>query len=149
MPSPSATSGAPPRCTFCGRELQADASSAGAEVPCRYCGHLVWFRSQEDTGFVVLNLMADLDLERADLERVGRLLVESAGAPRVVLNLSNVEYVSSTFLGRLLAMQKRIDTAGGSLVLAGLNPVVREIFQVTKLESFFTFADSPAAADDA
>jgi anti-anti-sigma factor len=95
---------------------------------------------------VILNLLADLDLENADLDRLAELLIRSDPAPHIVLNLSNVEFVSSTFLGRLLAMQKRINAAKGTLVLCGMNTVVREIFEVTKLETFFNFSDDEAGA---
>jgi len=136
----------PNQCSVCGREVFPDPFQAWDDAPCLHCGHLSWFHRQDTGDCVILNLMANLDLENADLERVGELLIEATPAPHIVLNLSNVEFVSSTFLGRLLALQKRVDAAQGKLVLCGMNPVVREIFQVTKLESFFHFSDDVPSA---
>ena len=136
----------PNQCSVCGREVFPDAFQTPGDAPCSHCGHLSWFHKQETGDCIILNLIADLDLENADLDRVAGLVIQSAPAAHIVLNMSNVEFVSSTFLGRLLAMQKRVDAAQGKLVLCGMNPVVREIFQVTKLETFFHFSDDEASA---
>ncbi len=134
------------RCSVCGQPVSVDSSNPSAHSRCSDCGHLVWFRKQEIDDFVILNLLASMDPEHADLERVGELLVPADGPPHVVVNFANVEYVSSTFLGRLLAMQKKLKAAEGKLVLCGLNDVVREIFQITKLEDLFDFADDQDSA---
>lgn len=144
--APDTPEDTPNLCSVCGRQVFPDAFQTAGETPCSYCGHLAWFHKQENTDCVILNLMADLGLEGANLDLVGQLIIESNPAPRIVLNMSSVEFVSSTFLGRLLALQKTVDKTEGRLVLCGMNPVVREIFQVTKLESFFNFSDDEAGA---
>jgi anti-anti-sigma factor len=121
-------------------------SEASGDSRCLHCGHLEWFRKQEINDFLILNLLPGMNPEHADLERVGELLATSHGARHVVINFANVEFVSSTFLGRLLAMQKKLNAAEGKLVLCGLNEVVREVFQITRLEGLFDFADDQDAA---
>jgi len=86
---------------------------------------------------VIINLMHDMQVETADIERVGELLIGSRQAPSVVVNFNNVEFVSSTFLNRLILLRKSVHAADGRLTLCGLNPVIQEIFEACKLDSLF------------
>ena len=72
---------------------------------------------------------------QADL--VGRQLMALADGPGtkfVTLDLGNVEYVTSTVLGHLVALHKRLQAAGGRLTLAGVRPAVQDILRVTQLD---------------
>jgi anti-anti-sigma factor len=59
--------------------------------------------------------------------------IDRAGATRVVLDFSNVRYVSSAGFQPLILLRRRLADAGGSLVLCGLSPVLGEVFRVTRL----------------
>lgn len=134
------------QCSVCGQEVTADPSNLRNDAQCSHCGHMVWFRKQEMNDLVILNLMANMDPERADFEPVGGWLVRSEKPSSVVISFANVEFVGSTFLGRLLALQKKLKGAERKLTLCALNPVIREIFQITKLEGFFEFSDDEIGA---
>ncbi len=54
-----------------------------------------------------------------------------AGAKRVVLDLGQLAYISSAGLRVLLIAAKRLKSVGGALVLCGLNPSVREVFEIS------------------
>ena len=56
----------------------------------------------------------------------------AAGADRVVLDLSGVEYISSVGLRVLMLASKQVKAQGGSLAVCGLGPVVREIFEISR-----------------
>jgi anti-sigma B factor antagonist len=71
--------------------------------------------------------------------------VASEGLPRVVVDLTGVEFCDSTGMNVLLAALRRARERGGELVLAAPRPAVRKILQVTGLESVFTVLDDPAA----
>ena len=96
-------------------------------------------------------LVADRALVTAsgevDLETASQL-GEHAGAavqevcPHVALDLSGVTFMDSTGLKVLLALQRRADLAGGSLVLVGPRPPVVKIFALTGLDRAFTVVDS-------
>jgi anti-sigma B factor antagonist len=129
------------QCSVCGHVLMVASSSPGNDAPCPHCGQLVWFRKQEMDDFVILNLLPGMDPEHADFERIGEWLVRSDNPPNVVVNFANVEFVSSTFLGHLMVLQKKLNRAERKVTLSGLNEVVRQLFQITKLESMFEFSD--------
>lgn len=55
----------------------------------------------------------------------------------VVLDLSKVEFLPSLALGILVAANKRLQSSGHKLVLAGVKPEVLEIMKVTGLLRVF------------
>jgi anti-sigma B factor antagonist len=54
-----------------------------------------------------------------------------------VIDLKNLEYISSAGLGLLLATYKRLDDNGQSLVLKNMNDYIRKVFQVSGLDRVF------------
>lgn len=61
-----------------------------------------------------------------------------AGKDRLVLDLSQLEYISSAGLGVLMLAAKQAKAQGGTLVLSGLQPLVAEIFQISRFTMVFT-----------
>lgn len=93
----------------------------------------------------VLSLSGRLDTDTsADLELAVQDLLD-AGASSFVLDLAGVGYVSSAGLRVLLMLGKKVD-GSGSLRLAGLNPTVRQVFDVAGFTQLFAiFANRDAA----
>lgn len=100
---------------------------------------------QEFGHTVVINVMSSLDLEHSDIARVVEFIIRRRTETHVVVNLSLVKYVGSTFLDRLIMAKKRLVAANGRFILCGFNSVVEEIFRVTRLDGFFEIADEDAA----
>jgi len=61
----------------------------------------------------------------------------SAGQDQVVLDLSSLEYISSAGLRVLMLAKKQARAQGGTLVVAGLASVVKEIFEISKFTMVF------------
>src|SRR5258706_4866307 len=61
----------------------------------------------------------------------------SAGGDRLVLDFSKVDYISSVGLRVLMLAAKQIREQGGSVVVAALQPVVREIFEISRFNLVF------------
>lgn len=66
-------------------------------------------------------------------------LVESAKAPRMLLDMENVSFISSRGLGFLLALRVKAARAGSELALAGLRRPLFELFKVTQLDQLYAF----------
>jgi anti-anti-sigma factor len=64
--------------------------------------------------------------------RAPHLAACAAGRDRVVLDLAGVEYISSVGLRVLMLASKQAKAQGGSLAVADLQPVVREIFEISR-----------------
>ena len=72
----------------------------------------------------------------------------AAGRDRAVIDLAGVEYISSVGLRVLMLASKQVKAQGGSLAVADLQPVVREIFEISRfnlvLEVFPTLREALA-----
>jgi len=66
--------------------------------------------------------------------------------PRLVVDLSSVKFIDSVALGTLVLLLRRINQAGGKLVLAGLTGHPRKMLEVTGLEKVFQFQDDVPSA---
>src|SRR5947209_8791590 len=52
---------------------------------------------------------------------------------RLVLNFGTVESMGSTMLGKLFALHKKVQAAGGRLAFCRVDPFLYQIFNVVKL----------------
>jgi anti-anti-sigma factor len=60
------------------------------------------------------------------------------GQDRVVLDLAGVEYIASAGLRALMLASRQAKAQGGTLVVAALQPVVREVFEISRFTLLFT-----------
>jgi anti-sigma B factor antagonist len=67
------------------------------------------------------------------------------GVKKIVVDLSGVEYMSSAGLRVLLASLKKTRAMGGEMRLAGMQPFVKEVFDMTGFSRLFTV--SPTAEE--
>jgi anti-sigma B factor antagonist len=74
-------------------------------------------------------------LEHRLRDQIQSLLEE--GNQHFVLDLSNLSYVDSFGLGQLISIRNSIQEAGGSLILLRPQRFVRELLQITKLDTVF------------
>ena len=59
------------------------------------------------------------------------------GYKKIVIDLSTVEFLDSTFLGVIVNVLKKVAKLGGDLKLVGFIPVVRSMFELTRLFRVF------------
>ncbi len=60
-------------------------------------------------------------------------LIEATGSPKLVFHFGQVEYLSSSFVGVLVAAHKKVEAAGGRLVLCGLRRQPAEVLDTMRL----------------
>ena len=70
----------------------------------------------------------------------------ASGGDQIVLDLSGVDYISSAGLRVLMLARKQAKAQGGTLVVAGLTPVVQEIFEISRFTVVFELFPSVRAA---
>jgi anti-anti-sigma factor len=58
--------------------------------------------------------------------------------------MSEFDMCSSAVLGILVTLRKRVLAAGGTLSLTGVQPLVREKLEITKLHTLFPDMQEPA-----
>jgi anti-anti-sigma factor len=72
-------------------------------------------------------------LHEAAVEEAGRqmlALVNDSGCKNVLLNLDNVEGMTTAFLGKLVALYNQVTAGGGRLALCRVRPILMEIFNI-------------------
>lgn len=70
----------------------------------------------------------------------------AGGERRFVLDFSRTGYIDSSGLGALVTIAKQVREQGGDLRLAALNDDLRALFELTKLDTLFTIADTAELA---
>jgi len=71
------------------------------------------------------------------------------GETRIVLDLSELDYISSSGLRLVLMMGKRLSLKGGKFALCGLKPHIREVFEISGFISIVTVLGTRAEAEAA
>jgi anti-anti-sigma factor len=69
-----------------------------------------------------------------------------AGAKKVVLDFSALDYISSAGLRVLLGAAKQLRASGGKLGMCGLNQSVREVFDISGFASILSIYPTEAEA---
>ena len=69
-----------------------------------------------------------------------------AGATKVALDFSALDYISSAGLRVLLGAAKRLRASGGTLRMFGLNQSVREVFEISGFSTILAVYPSEAEA---
>jgi anti-anti-sigma factor len=74
------------------------------------------------------------------------LAVIDGGNRRLLIDLGELQYISSAGLRTALVVAKRMQAAGGRLALCSLNPQIAEVF---KISGFDTILDIHVSAESA
>lgn len=135
-------------CPACGAELLAEVLDTAGDTCCPHCQHFLWFLSRCSHGMTVLTFLPGLMSGSEAMDRVQEVYQAVTPASRVILNLSRMRLVSSMFLGMLVALQKRVAAAKGTLKLCGLNSETRDVFRLSKLDWVFDIYEDEEAARD-
>jgi len=73
-------------------------------------------------------------------------LIEKEERSKLVLNFSNVEFLSSAALGKLITFEKKCKRQGAELILTNISPEIFQVFAITNLDKLFQIKDSEADA---
>jgi anti-anti-sigma factor len=109
-----------------------------------------WLRSAVDRGVLVLTITAPLLL---DDDVVGALHQDLVAAVahhqprRVVLNFEGVRALGSGAFRPVISLHRRVQEAGGRLVLCGVANAVAEVFHLTGLVRTDPAAKAPFTAE--
>ena len=104
----------------------------------------------EDVGDVaVVNFVDKKILDEQNIQMIGDdlfRLVDEQNRKKILLNFSNVEFLSSAALGKLITMNRKVQAVKGKLVLCGISKEIREVFEITKLDKLFIIRQEEQAA---
>jgi anti-sigma B factor antagonist len=84
-------------------------------------------------------------LDESNIQVIGNQmfgLVDDDAREKIILDFSNVEYLSSAALGKLITMDKKVKKAKGKLRLCSIRPDIYEVFAITKLNKLFNIFEN-------
>jgi len=94
----------------------------------------------------------DVDILTVNLPRMSdeaahalREAMQVATSPRLLLNLARVTFISSVGIGVMVHIYKTVSGRKGRVVLAGLQPAVRDTLKAVKMLTLFTVLDDREA----
>ena len=94
--------------------------------------------------FVEKELGINFDADRLEEELAHA--IQGLASPKVVLNMSDVAYVSSRPLGSLVGFHKRVWSAGGQIKMSNTPDYVHETIRVAKLHRIFELYETEQEA---
>ena len=81
-----------------------------------------------------------------EIKREINTLLGQAVGPDVLLDFSNVEFMSSAMLGLLGQVHRKIAAGKGRLRMCGIRPEIMQVFKLTSLDKLFSIhKDAPTA----
>jgi anti-anti-sigma factor len=104
------------------------------------------FKTRKKEEGTVLSIAGRMDATTAPEIEKGLLALVDGGEKRLVIDLKDLEYISSAGLRSLLALAKRLKAEQGNMVFANLQGHVMDVFKISGFYSLFTICDS---VDDA
>ena len=100
----------------------------------------------EEVGDVTVARFVDKKiLDENNIQMIGNQLfglIDQDKRKKIVLDFSNVEYLSSAALGKLITMNNKVKTAGGKLRLCSIRPDIYEVFAITRLNKPFDIRET-------
>ena len=100
----------------------------------------------EEQGASILAIKGEVDLHASPALRAELHTLAKEKAPIVVADLSGVQYIDSSGLATLVEYVRDSKPFGGKIALFGLQPKVKMVFELVRLNELFTIADSKESA---
>ncbi len=103
-------------------------------------------KSTDPSGVTVVRIVGQLIVgNRQDLKTLVQEGLDR-GESKFLIDCTETGYIDSSGLGALVTLAKKVRESGGDLRIAGLNEDLRSLFELTKLDTLFPIAPTPAEA---
>ena len=100
-------------------------------------------------GVAVVSFVDARILDESSIKAIGNELEELITKKyilKMVLDFSKVSHLSSAVIGKIIAVYKKMKAEKGEIKLAGMNPVIREVFKVTQVDKMIEIQKDSASA---
>ena len=98
-----------------------------------------------EAGVTVVELADRKILDEINITQIGEQLnslVAQSRKPKMLLDFTSVAHMSSSALGMLITLHKRVREKHGELKLCGIQPAIYEVFVITRLNEIFHISPS-------
>lgn len=94
--------------------------------------------------FLDKNILDEASIQTIGDEILG--LIEESANPKMLIDFSNVDHLSSAALGALITINNKVRQKDGQLRLSHIDPQIYEVFVITKLNKLFQIHDTTPSA---
>ena len=98
------------------------------------------------SGAVILSVKGRVDATNSSILEQRLLGAIEGGERHVVVDCTELDYISSAGLRALLMAVKRLNAAGGKMALGALKDEIREVFDIAGFSSIFSIYPNSDAA---
>ena len=102
-----------------------------------------------NNGVAIVSFNDKKILDEASIQELGAELfglVEQHNMGDILLNFTNVEFLSSAALGKLITLDRKVKASKGRMKMCNIRPEIFEVFQITKLNKVFDIRKDEAEA---
>jgi anti-sigma B factor antagonist len=102
-----------------------------------------------EVGGVAVIRFLDQSISDGNIDELRRelfSLVETSNRDKILLNFSQVNFISSAVLAMLITLLKKLKACDGALKLSSIRPEILEIFSYTQLNRLFDIKENEADA---
>ena len=86
---------------------------------------------------VLVTLSSSLYVEEVAQLRESLIGYIEKGHNKIIIDFGDVDYIDSSGLGTLVSINKQALQNGGSVVINGLHGLVKDLFELTRLDKVF------------
>ncbi len=103
--------------------------------------------ARQEGDALILHVRGEIDLHSSPDLRTDLLsLLQKTSAKKLVLNLNDVPYMDSSAVAVLVEAMQRLRKIGGKVCLTNLQPRVKGLLEIARLNSIFTVCADEAEA---
>ena len=106
-------------------------------------------RSRQDGAITRVEFTERSIIDEVVIQSIGQeilKLVEAQAAPRLLLDFSGVQHLSSAALGVLITVNNKVKARQGRMALCQIAKPIFEVFRITRLDKLFQVVDTAEAA---
>ena len=95
---------------------------------------------------VIVDVNGDVDVRTSPAVRKELLALTDEKRARILVGLSGVPYIDSSGIATLVECMQRVRQFGGVFRIFGVNPRIRDVFTMAKLDRIFSICESEKEA---
>lgn len=99
----------------------------------------------EREGVVIAAVKLPQLTEEENIDQLGQelfALVDQFGHRQVIVDLKSVEYTTSSVLGKIISLHRKLHRNGGKLVLCNVQGAVLDVLRTSRLIDYFHVEDN-------
>ena len=108
-----------------------------------------YFKLTEQLDIAIVTFAMSHISDEDNIEELGHdlfALVDQHGCRKLVLNMSSVEYVTSSVIGKIITLHRKLHRSEGQLIISNLTQGVHDVLHASRLLGYFVVTPTESDA---